>query len=379
MKKALIVANLGGFASFLLDDIDILLSMGYQVVYAANGKKLMWDDTQIALQQKNVEFVQVDFDSKKPFAAQNFLAYRQIMQIFKKSEFDLVHCHTPIAGLITRIAATGFRRKGTKVLYTTHGFAFTSQSSWKEKLLYRTFEDIGSFLCDGIITINQEDYRSAQKLHCPHVYYIHGVGVDTEKFRNVIVSRQCCRASIGVGEQDILVMSVGELSDRKNHRIIIEALAMLPDKERYVYAICGNGIDGGTGELLRKLAEEKKVRLKLLGFRRDIPELMSCSDIGAIPSIREGLGLAGIESLAAGVPVVGSAVQGICDYIEDGKNGFLCNPFDAEGFAQAIQKLVALDFQKRALMACSCNQTALQFDKKISIQERKLIYQHHLV
>ena len=378
MKTALIVANLGGFASFLLDDIDILQRMGYQVVYAANGEKLAWGGTKKALQQKNVEFIQVDFDSQNPLAKQNIVAFKQIRKILNETPFDLIHCHTPIVGLITRIAAAGCRRKGTTVLYTTHGFAFTNRSSWKQKLFFRTLEDIGSFLCDGIITINREDYASAKKLHCPQVHYIHGMGVATDKYRNVDISRMDYRASIGVSEKDVLILSVGELSNRKNHRIILEALAMLPDKDRFIYAICGNGIEGGTGKMLHELAAEKKVRLKLLGFRSDIPQIMSCSDIGAIPSIREGLGLAGIESLATGVPVVGSAVQGIRDYIEDGKNGFLCDPFDANSFTEAIQKLQNLDESQRATMKEYCIRISKKFDKSIALEEKLAIYRQYL-
>lgn len=377
MKKALIVANLAGFASFLLDDMAILQNMGYQVVYAANGDKLPWDQTQKDLEHNNVEFVQVDFDSKNPLAKQNISAFRQIRRILQCTRFDLIHCHTPIAGLLTRIAAVKQRRKGTRVLYTTHGFAFTDNSSFAQKVVYKTLEDIGSFLCDGIITINRKDFCSAQQLHCPKVHYIHGVGIDTKKFRNALDSRHEYRASIGVADEDILVMSVGELSARKNHRIIVEAISLLPDKERFVYAICGNGINGGTGELLRQLAEEKQVRLKLLGFRSDIPQLMACSDIGAIPSVREGLGLAGVESLAAGVPVVGAAVQGILDYVEDGKNGFLCDPFDAGSFARGIRCLAELNAEERAVMADNCIRIAQSFDKVISVQERASIYQQY--
>lgn len=378
MKNALIVANLGGFASFLLDDIDILQGMGYKVTFAANGNKLAWEDTKQALQERNVEFIQVEFDSQNPLAKRNISAFRQLAKHLKSKQYDLIHCHTPIAGLVTRFAAASCRKKGTKVLYTTHGFAFTDQSSWKQKALYGTMEDVGSFFCDGIITINQEDYRNAQKLHCRKVHYIHGMGVDVDKFSNAAGSRAEYRALLEIGDRDVLVLSVGELSNRKNHKIIIEALSRLPGSEHFVYAICGNGIDGGTGEMLRKLADEKNVRLKLLGFRADIPQLMSCADIGAIPSIREGLGLAGIESLASGVPVVGSAVQGICDYIEDGKNGFLCGPCDAEGFAQAILKLAALDQKQRLEMRDYCIQVAKRFDKKIAYQEKGAIY-HQLL
>ena len=378
MKKALIVANLGGFASFLLNDMDTLIKMGYQVSYAANADKLDWDDTKEKLQQKGVEFLQVDFDSKNPFSSQNIKAYKQIVSILKNGKYDLIHCHTPIVGLLVRMAAKKYRRKGATVIYTTHGLAFTSNSSFKSKLIYKNMEHFGARLCDAIVTINREDYQNCLKMHCRKVYYIHGVGVDTSKYEEVDIDRSAYRNSIGISDNDIMVLSVGELSDRKNHQIIIEALSRIADKGKYVYVICGNGINGGTGEMLRELAEKKSVRLILLGFRHDIPEITVCSDIGAIPSVREGLGLAGIQSLAAGVPVVGTDVQGIRDYIRDGENGFLCSAFDADGFAEAIGKISSLTADHINKMKESCHSVAREFDVDISKKEMENIYEELL-
>ena len=374
MKKALLVANLAGFASFLLSDMDILQKQGYEIVYAANGDCLAWEDTRKELDKRNVRFVHLDIHSQNPLAKQNIKAYKELRKLLKQEYFDLIHCHTPIAGLIARLAAANCRKKGTRVLYTTHGLAFTEKSSWKAKIMYRTMEDFGSKLCDGIITINRADYDQVKKMHCANVFYIHGVGVDIARYRDVVISRKEYRASIGVQPQDVMILSVGELSTRKNHQVIIDAISKLADKQRYIYVICGNGIDGGTGQMLLRMAEEKNVRLKLLGFRWDIPELTKCSDIGAIPSVREGLGLAGVQSLAAGVPLVGSNVQGICDYIEDGKTGFLCDPFDAEAFAAAIEKLEAMEPEKRKAMEQQSVMMAQNFDMEISEKERFLIY-----
>ena len=369
-KQALIVANLAGFASFLIPSMQILQKFGYEITYAANANKLEWSVTKSKLDEMGVRFVQIDFDSQKPLSSENRKAYRQLKALLKEKQYDLVHCHTPIAGLLTRLAAKRQRKKGTCVIYTTHGFAFTSRSGKKQKLLYGTLEKFGSRFCDAIVTINREDYVAAKKMHCKKVYYVNGVGVDTQRFRDAEVDRDTFRAQIGIAPDRIMVLSVGELSVRKNHRIIIEAIALLPDKDRYVYVICGNGINGGTGNALQTLASERGVDLRLLGFRRDIPQIMKVSDIGAIPSIREGLGLAGVQSLAAGIPIVGSDVQGIKDYIVDGKTGYLCNPFDAAAFARAITKLVA----EREGMANDCREVAKAFDIAVAKAQIEAIY-----
>ena len=102
----------------------------------------------------------------------------------------------------------------------------------------------------------------------------------------------------------------------------------------------------GTYDFLKKYAEEKNVRVKFLGFRKDIPELNKCADIAVLPSLREGLGLAGIEALASGVPVIGSRVQGIKDYVIDGKTGYLCSPLNADEFADKIKLLSDVNLRR---------------------------------
>ncbi len=372
MKKALIVANLAGFASFLMYDIETLQEMGYEVTFAANADKLAWEDTREKLEERGVAFVQIDFDSKSPLAKQNRRAYGQLKRLLKEGGFSFMHCHTPIAGILARLAAHKYRKRGMKVVYTTHGLSYTSYSSRKSRLIYRTIEKMGAKRCDAIITINQEDFEEAKTLGCAQVYYIHGVGVDTEKYEGADIDREAYRATLDIPADKTFVLSVGELSPRKNHGIIIDALAALENKDDYVYAICGNGIDGGVGEELKQKAADTGVDLRLLGFRFDIPEVIACSDIGAIPSVREGLGLAGIQSLAAGIPLVGTNVQGIRDYIKDGETGYLSLPYDAQGFAEGIVKLS--NREVREDMKDACRKTAKGFDKEVSVCEMKEIY-----
>ncbi len=374
MKKALVAANLGGFASFLISDIEILQNMGYEVHYMANCDTLPWADTREKLVKMNVHIINVNVDSKNPFKITNLKEYKNIQQIIKEQKYDLIHCHTPIIGLLIRLAA---RKLNTKVIYTTHGFSFNSSSSKKSWLVYYNLENFASRFCDAIITINKEDFVNAKKMHCKNVYYINGVGVDIEKFKNTKINIQKYKQKIGIPNNKIVILSVGELSDRKNHQAIIRAISLIENKEDYIYVICGNGIDGGTGLKLQELAKELNVNVLLLGFRKDIPEIMKCSDIGAIPSVREGLGLAGIQSLASGVPLVASNVQGIKDYVINGKTGYLCNPFDYTRLSEAIVKLS--DLKSRQLMKDECIEMSSKFALPISKLQREKIYSNLLV
>lgn len=299
-----------------------------------------------------------------------------MVALLKNEYFDVIHCHTPIAGAITRYAGRKQRKKGSIVIYTTHGFYFHKHSDKKTWMLFHAIEDLMSRYCDAIITINREDFENAKKLHCKKVYYIPGVGVDTKCFRNAIVDRPTYREKLKIKEDQILVLAVGELSRRKNHQIIIKALAKakIPN---VVFMICGNAMtSANTKDELEHMAKDLGVTLRLMGLRDDIPEICKCADIGVMPSTREGLGLSGIEMLAAGLPVVASNVHGIVDYVRDGVNGYLCDPYDENAFAEAIKKLC--DRNLRKSMADNCVKAAEPFDVKYSRKAMQDIYSEML-
>jgi glycosyltransferase involved in cell wall biosynthesis len=377
-KRALIVTALAGFVrSFLTHDIQLLQKMGYEVHCAANKDHPGAEGIDEYFRKNHVIFHQVPFSSNQPLSSETIVAYKEIKKFIKKEHLDVVHCHTPIAGAICRLACRKQQNSGLKVLYTTHGFYFHKDSGKKSWLLFRTIEDFLSRFTDAIITINKEDSENAKKMHCAQVYHINGVGVDTERFRNVEIDRDAYRISIGVAADELMVLAVGELSERKNQKVVIEALGKL-QLQNVVFVHCGNAMNkSGTTNALVKLAQEKQVRMLLLGFRKDTPQICRCADIGTISSTREGLGLAGIEMLASGLPVVASRVHGILDYMQDGVNGYLADPYSPDEFAEAIRKLA--EKQNRAAMKEKCIESAKDYDKSISFRQMEDIYHKVLI
>ncbi|CAM3131478.1 glycosyltransferase [Sporolactobacillus spathodeae] len=378
MEKALIVANLAGFFNFLWNDIKILEGMGYSIEVAANC--IMNDGEYYPevkkFKEKKICFYNVNFDSKNPLSPQNIRAFNQIKNILRQNKYQLIHCHTPIAGIFTRLAARSIRRHDCKVIYTTHGFAFTDTSSKKSWLIYYNIERFCSRFTDAIITINHLDFDNAKRMKCKKVFCIPGVGVDVAKYRDMNINRVEYRKSIGVQENKIMVLSVGELSQRKNHQAVIKALGLLNDKEKYVYVICGTEVvNSGMKKHLQDLARENNVNLVLLGHRLDTAQIYKCADISAIPSLREGLGLAGIEALAAGIPVIGANVQGIREYVIDSEDGYLCNPNEIESISSIIDKLSNISEETKESMYRKCVEIASKFDISVSNQKMKLIYE----
>lgn len=374
-KKALIVAALAGFiGGFLTNDIKILQEMGYEVHCAGNAKNKDKNENEKFFISLGTIFHQVDFSSKTPFSKESYCAFKQLKTLITEEKFDLIHCHTPIAGVITRIAVLPYRKRmaDTTVIYTSHGFYFHKGSSKKTWLVYYTIEKIMSLFCDAIITINNEDYLTAKKMFCKKVYHINGVGCDTAKYRDACVDRIAYRKSLGVMPDQILILDIGELSIRKNHKVVIDAIAKLKNVN-IVLLICGKAISGqGIYDSLKKTAEDKGVNVIFAGHRLDIPEICKCADFGVLASTREGLGMAGIEMMSAGLPLVTSNVHGIKDYMKDKETGFMCEPCDVDAFAAGIEKLC--DPTMRNKMKSKCVESAKQFDMSISRRQMRAIY-----
>lgn len=366
MKKVLLVASIVSFIEwFNKENIEFLSSdMGCEVHVACNFDYM--SDTDAARTQKYVEEIKkkgivlhnIAF-ARSPFNLQNIKAYKTLKAIINKEKFDLIHCHTPTVSMMTRLASKKARKGGSTVMYTCHGFHFHNASSKFNWVVYYPIEKYLSRLCDYIVTINKEDYNRAKTFHCKNVRYIPSVGVKVNQIRDMVIDKAAKRESIGVPADKIMIISAGELIKRKNHEVIIKALAKIGNPDIY-YVIAGNG---QLKDYLFGLARELGIadRVIFLGFRTDVFELYHAADISAFPSKIEGFGLAGAEAMAAGIPLVASNVHGILDYVIDGKTGFTAAPNDVNGFAKAIKKL-ADNPGLRESMKKDCLEAVAPFD-----------------
>ena len=318
--------------SFFKPHVDMLVHEGHQVDIACNCKDLELDPLYTEL---NCGVFQIDF-SRSPLSADNLKAYSQLKKVIENGNYDIVHCHTPNASVITRLVCRKYRKKnGLKVFYTAHGFHFYKGAPLLNWLVFYPVEKFCSRFTDKLITINQEDYaRAKAKFHAGEVCYVPGVGIDLSRFENVQVDRNAKRREIGVPEDAILLLSVGELNENKNHQIIVRVLAKLNDPNVH-YAIAGVG---EKREYLLSLAKELGVsnQVHLLGYRNDIPEINYASDVFCFPSLREGLPISPIEAMACGLAVIAAENRGTRDVVEIGVNGLLFKHDSADDFAYGI-------------------------------------------
>lgn len=365
MEKVLMLASVSSMIyQFNMPNIRLLLKQGYEVHVAANFEqgsptsKENVNEFKQELAQLGVIYHQVDCKRGAGDLTSHIHSFRQIRKLLLTHHFSFIHCHTPITGALTRIAA---RKMGVPVIYTAHGFHFFDGAPMKNWLFY-PIERVLSKYTDVLVTINQEDFnRANQDFKMKNIQYIPGVGLNTSAFRDVIVDKKQVRSEIGIPEDAILMFSVGEVTSRKNHETAIRALAKAENKKLY-YIICGQGkLEAHLKHLSKELGIEERVLL--LGFRKDIAQLCKSSDIYVFPSQREGLGIAAIEGMASGLPLISSYVNGIRDYTRNEETGFCLDPFDVEGFAKAMDKLGG-DSDLRHIIGKKNSEAAKRFDIK---------------
>ena len=335
----------------------------------ASSKERLADEERHGIKIHQIDFI------RTPYHPGNINAYLQLKALVEKEKYDVIHCNTPIGGMLGRLA--GKKCKVKKVIYQAHGFHFYKGAPLLNWLLYYPVEKWLARYTDALITINQEDYALAKRKmklrNGGKVYYVPGVGVDIHRFSNAAINKGAKRRELGIPEDAVLLLSVGELNHNKNHETVIRAIADM--NVHYIIA--------GQGELqqhLETLIDELNLRdrVKLLGFRSDVKELYEAADIFVFPSFREGLSVAVMEAMASGLPCVASKIRGNTDLLGSGEGGFLCNPHNASVFAEKIN-LLAADAALREQMG-SANLVAIRkFSTETVIRQMQDIYAAELL
>jgi glycosyltransferase involved in cell wall biosynthesis len=335
MKKALIITTISGFApKFEANNIKTLLSMGYEIHYASNFnipvyKTEKFDNSFIIEHQ-------IDFARSPYRIISNIKAYKQMKKLLESHKFNIIHCHTPMGGFIGRLANKNAKFKAY-MIYTAHGFHFYKGAPIVNWLFYYPIEKYMSRYTDTLITINKEDFNIAKKkFFMKNIEYFFEPGFDYNRY-NIMNSIKANKFNYLNDGYEIVLLTVGELNKNKNQKVVIEALTYLKDLNiRYI--LCG---EGNRKKYLHKLSKRYGVEDKLLflGYRNDINEILKYADIYIMPSIREGFGLAAIEAMAAGLPIIATNNRGSREYLIQDQADLLCNYNRPDQFASAIRKL----------------------------------------
>jgi len=339
MKKVLFVSHVANFIKFNRPYVNWFRDQGWEVHYASSG-------------EEPIDCCDKTFDicfERSVFHKDNITAYKQLKKVIGDGNYDIIHCHTPIGAALTRLAARKARRKGTKVIYTAHGFAFWKGASKKDWLIYYNAEKFFARYTDILVLINKEDYETAvsRKFRAGKIYKIDGVGVNTDKFTPVSPAEKSeMRASLGIPHDDFLFVYAAEFIPRKNHIFLLEAMKKLrTDGVNIRYAFLGNG----------KLFEEIKAKtaelglsdyVQFFGYRRDAEKFYFAADGVAAPGSQEGLPVHLLEAMASGLTVIATSIRGHVDLIENERNGLLYEYNDMDAFCEAVKR-VMIDEQLR--------------------------------
>lgn len=341
---------------FLVPHIKYLCSNGYKIDVLCSNVGGRIDDVKKQLNDyvNNIFVVSLQ---RSPLSLKNLSGYCEIKKILDKNRYDLIWTNEPVMGVATRLAAKKSRRKGTKVMYMVHGFHFYNGAPKANWMIFYSIEKMMAKHCDIITTINNEDFEMAKQFKAQDAKYIHGIGINTDRLNNTTEQKNI-REEIGLSKEDFIVLSVGELNENKNHRVIVRALAQINDKSIH-YVICGKGDQlNNLISLSKELGVESNVHF--LGYRTDVVDICNQSDLFAFPTYREGLGLAALEAMYCGLPLVTSNSRGPVDFMKNGETGYICDPNKPEEFAKAISDIKS-DKHIRIKMSENNKKTAQPF------------------
>lgn len=352
--KVLITANQASFFNkFLKPYINYYKENGSIVDIACNGDEVV----------ENIDKRYSVCFSRSMFSLDNFKSIKQLKKIVKENNYDLILCHTPMAGMATRMVNLKHKYN---VIYTAHGFHFYKGAPLLNWVLFYPIEKFLSRFTNKIITITKEDYSLVKdKFHCK-IYYIPSIGVDIEKFSCSISKKEIenYKKEFNIKNEKVLLFA-GELNKNKNQKFLIECMK---DLDNTILLLAGNGSYLSKYEqMIKDYNLEDKV--KLLGFRKDINKLLCITDIVVSSSYREGLPVNILEAMAHNIPVVASNNRGHRELISNKKNGYIYEVDNKEDFIKKIKYFYKNDIDKKY------NENKLkEYDIKQVLEEMVKIY-----
>lgn len=317
--------------------VEVLHAHGCEVHVAARDN----------LAEKNglkLDFVEKVYDvpfARSPKSPDNLKAYKQLKEIIDSEHYDVIHCNTPMGGIVTRLAARKARKYGTKVIYTAHGFHFYKGAPKKNWVVFYPIEKLFSRLTDTLVTITHEDYNLASRKFNCQVAHIHGVGVNEKRYFPVSRDEQLAiRRELGFTETQKILLCIGELLPNKNQTMAIRMMRTVARKyPDAVLLLAGNGPEKEhlEGEIAACGMQNHVV---MLGYCTCLEKYQRIADVLVACSKREGLPLNLVEAMLTGNPVVATVNRGHRELICDGENGYLVPYGDSERMANRCLTLL---------------------------------------
>lgn len=377
--KALIVSSVYGFLTkFECQNVELLKSMGIEIHYASNHTNIVYEDCEDIVDEYGIIYHDIPIKQQPHNILSNLKAIIQVREIIKREGINIIHCHTPTGGMVARLACLGI--KGVYVIYTAHGFHFYNGGSKLSNKVFYWAEDFMSRNTNAIVTINHEDESAAKSMHADIVYRIPGEGIDSKFFQLTDEKeRKQERAKLGIAEDDFFVITIGEIRPNKNQKRVIETLDYIVNKYKsngpnIIYGVIGHGRqEDKLKEYVKVHGIENNVRF--FGYELEIRTFLKAADAMIFPSIREGLGMAALEALFTGLPVIASSNRGSKEYIKNQKNGILVPEDSVGAYAKALKALYYGKKDKSIYERDMIRKSVMNFEKAESKKIMRKVYE----
>lgn len=304
-------------------------------------------------------------------------ARRQLRSFLSSHSFDIVHSHCSFGGIIGNAVA---HRLGPHVIYTQHGFYIHDGLNPLIRAAWLRLEKVGLQPADHVICVSRAEQQLAQTLGVgPVEKFVHvpGAGIDIARFQldqeERMRRRYAVRASLGLPDDQIVLLTVSRLTKDKGYQEMIDAARALRDEGRkFVLLAAGSGKDEAS---IRRAVTEADLEdiFILLGWRDDVADLYSAADIFVFASHREGLPIAPIEAMANGVPVVLSNIPGCREEVEHNVSGLIFTTGNSKELAGCLATLMD-DPQMRDSFGRAARLRAGEFDIQRVLERQVALY-----
>lgn len=309
----------------------------------------------------------------------DLLALSRLVQIIRRGKYTIVHTHSSKAGILGRLAAR--LAEIPVIVHTVHGWSFHDYMSPLTRSVYIWLERWTAQWSDALIVVAEKDIAKglAVGIGHPGQYHLIRSAIPLEDFDPGKYNRQEARRELGIPADAPVIGNVGRFSPQKNPLVWAQVAGLigraLPQAR---FLLVGDG--PLRHELQEKLAQEGIAeRTVLTGLRRDIPRLLAAMDVFLLTSLWEGLPRVIPQAMAMGLPIVATQVDGIAEAIHNGVVGYLLDPNDRNGMAQACLALIN-DFDMRQAMGARGRQQAIKnYDLRQMVAQIHTLYQHLLM
>jgi glycosyltransferase involved in cell wall biosynthesis len=303
--------------------------------------------------------------------ARNWRGWWALRDLFRREAFDMVHVHTPAAALVGRLAAASV--SVPRVVYTAHGFYFHEYMPFPRRHAYIAAEWIGGRFTHTLMTQSEEDAQTARRLGLCRTDDVRAIGNGSDPAvfypADDGTARAATRAALGTSDDRIVILMAGRLVTEKGYN---ELVAAMRDVDAELWAVgsrLASDHAAGIEDTMRAIEADPEfgARVRFLGYRDDMADLMRAADIFTLPSHREGMPRSIIEAMLTGLPVVATDVRGSREEVVHGETGLLVPVRDAAALARALGRLVGDIGMRAAMGAAGLERARTLYDERLVI------------